>query len=147
MNKMVSTADLEREVVSAVPTMTRTEKLLRWAELIRKADPNQPFRLMSNLEHCHPLDLMHTVCHHATAFALAARDPILQDAGLVGKVLPPKVTVGEVMNFFELKQEELHEFSCDCGGAITNTDMANRIENIAHGRSDGPLGYVRNLFR
>jgi hypothetical protein len=35
------------------------------------------------------------------------------------------------MHFFELSQHELHEFSCDCGGVITNDEMAKRINTLA----------------
>jgi hypothetical protein len=46
-------------------------------------------------------------------------------------------TVQGAMNFFELTQDELHEFSCDCGGRISNSMMADRITAIAEGQSRG----------
>lgn len=144
MNQMMPTTDF----VAAIPTMTRSEKLLHWASLIRKADPRRPFLIYHRLEHAPRvlLDGMQVDPHDA--FSLAARDPILRDAGLGANKDADMVTIGDTMNFFELKQEELHEFSCDCGGAILNDDMARRIENIAHGRShSGGLGYVREFLR
>jgi len=37
------------------------------------------------------------------------------------------------MDFFELSQSDIHAFSCDCGGSISNAKMADRIEKIARG--------------
>jgi hypothetical protein len=106
----------------AKPAMTRREKLLRFAEIVRSRSVN--FSLFDGLERYSPeqLQLSGTA---GTAFEAAAADPILRDAGLTGN------TVADAMKFFELSQHELHEFSCYCGGAIANSDMANRIERIA----------------
>jgi len=106
----------------AKPVMTRREKLMRFAQVVRSRQNS--FILYHGLETYTPEQLR---CFgiYGTAFQAAASDPILHDAGLIGE------SVADAQRFFELSQHELHEFSCDCGGAISNDDMANRIENIA----------------
>jgi hypothetical protein len=137
-----------QELVSAVPLpMTRKEKLLRWAELIRKTDGY--LRLHHRLEHTsaeqravywiYGPTAQPTGFHNHCAFAVAAADPVFQAQGLKGHVAAgleqhgPMVSVGDVMNFMDLSLEDAHAFSCDCGGQITNADMATRIGAIAEG--------------
>ena len=107
----------------AKPVMTRREKLLRFAAIVR-SNRDRPFYLYHNLEGYNP-EQLNSIGLGESAFAAAAADPILRDAGLTGN------SVGDAQRFFELSQHELHEFSCNCGGEITNDDMANRIERIA----------------
>lgn len=144
MNQMVSTAEIERGIALAT-TMTRRAKLARWATIIRQAE--HPFRLYHRLEHYRQDQLDHIIVDQFSAFGLATRDPILRDAGLVGSQVTGLTTIGDTMRFFELTKEELHEFSCDCGGEISNAKMADGIEKIAGGQGgSGPLAYVRALF-
>lgn len=139
--KTVNEAELAQAVPvpSPVAPMTRKEKLLRWAELVRNAP--YPMRLYHLLENCSRsrLDEAH-VYGSGCAFDIAFSDPVLREQGLT------EPTIGGVMNFMEITQQQLHEFSCDCGGHISNDDMANRIEGLARGEGGGPLGYVRALF-
>jgi len=135
MHKPLTTEERER-LIEAVPApaMTRAQKLLRWAELVRKA--KRSCDLMHNLEHRSPKDLDRLMVgvHGPTAFGLAARDPVLLDAGLPKPVEiegRPMISVGDVARFMELSRADLHEFSCDCGGEIDNERMARRIEHIA----------------
>jgi hypothetical protein len=65
------------------------------------------------------------ISHPASAFALAARDNVLHNAGLEDS------SVAGAQQFFDLSREELAEFSCVCGGSINNNQMAERIERIA----------------
>lgn len=107
----------------AKPVMTRRDKLLRFAAIVR-SHRGTPFGLYHNLEGYNP-EQLNSIGLGGSAFEAAAADPILRDAGLTG------ASVGDAQRFFELSQHELHEFSCNCGGEITNDDMANRIERIA----------------
>jgi hypothetical protein len=61
---------------------------------------------------------------HPTALGTAARDPEFKKQGI-------GTTVHDVMKFFGLTQKQLHEFSCDCGGAISKEQQAHRIEGLA----------------
>ena len=106
----------------AKPVMTRRAKLMRFAEIVRSK--RQAFVLYHNLENYHPQQLK-GIGIRGSAFEAAAADPILRDAGLTGN------SVADAQRFFELSQYELHEFSCNCGGPISNNDMADRIESIA----------------
>lgn len=107
----------------ARPVMTRRDKLLRFVEIVR-SHRDRPFGLYHNLEGYRP-EALEQIGIRGSAFEAAAADPGLHDAGLIGE------SVADAQRFFELSQHELHEFSCDCGGQITNEDMANRIEGIA----------------
>jgi hypothetical protein len=137
MNRPLSPAELDLLTIVAIPKMTRREKLLRFAQIIRGTSPPQKsgmffkytstaprFTIFHHLEYMSDaqLDTMH---HESSAFAAAAADPVLREAGLVSD------TVGAAKRFFELSKDDLHAFSCDCGGAITNERMADRIEQIA----------------
>lgn len=137
MNKTLSKKEIESAIsVSHVATMTRQEKLLRWAKLVRKAPfQMQLYHLLEN-EPLDKLDRMH--CHTGTAFALAVADPIFRDAGLKDGY------IGGIMRFFELSKNELHEFSCNCGGDIDNARMAARIEAIAY-RDGKPKSFLAKL--
>ena len=104
-------------------TMSKRERLFRFAHLIRNS-PISPLVIFSNIEHMSAADLR-SVRHECSAFSLAARDPILKEAGLKSD------TVAEAQKFFELSRDDLHQFSCDCGGHITNEQMARRVEAIA----------------
>lgn len=102
---------------------TQKEKLSRWAELVR-AYPDR-LTLFSNLEHWDQPMLEKPLDAYLSAFSLAAADVKFKAAGLLS------CTAAAMMRFFNIRQDQLHEFSCDCGGAISNTDMARRIEGIA----------------
>ena len=127
MNQIVDAAT----IVSAVPLqMSRHDKLMHWAKLIRASGKN--VYLLSNLEHLKPYHLREPI--HAvyswemaahSAFGLAAARPGFKEQGYKGK------SIQHAMDFFKLTQKQLHEFSCDCGGSISNETMARRIENIA----------------
>jgi hypothetical protein len=114
------------ELVTAIPVpapeMTRTEKLLRWAKIVRTG---YNLSLYHDLEHKSKEHLKTmTVTEHPTALGSATRDPEFQKQGI-------GTTVHDVMKFFDLTQKQLHEFSCDCGGAISNEQQAHRIERLA----------------
>lgn len=128
MNKPLSAAELEEVAVALPPTgMTRREKLLRWAVIVRNT--KSEFRIFHRLEHMDPQELANIQAPQDSAFAAATADPILRDAGLTGS------TIGDNMKFFELNQSDLHAFSCDCGGRIDNGTMADRIAAVAERRS------------
>jgi hypothetical protein len=114
------------DLVSAVPIkMARREKLLRWAELVRKT--YNGLHLYHNLEYMtrgqlasiRPFD-------SGSALDVAVRNPEFQAQGL-----SRDSNIQEVLDFFELTQPQAHAFSCDCGGDISNEEQARRIERLA----------------
>lgn len=133
MNKALTEKELQDfsavlpmpKAVSPV-TMSRSEKLFRWAKLVR--DAGDHLRLYNKLEHWKEgqINACEISPNDQTAFGRAVADPTFQAAGL-----PAKTNLRKVMDFFEVSQGDLHEFSCDCGGGISNTDMASRIEKLA----------------
>lgn len=127
MNQQLSNEEvafLERSFpVDTTVLMTRKEKLLRFAQVVRETR-NDFLVIFHKLEYMDD-DQLSRVDHPFSAFAAAFRDPALVDAGLKGdSALDAKL-------FFELTTGQLHEFSCDCGGHISNEQMAQRIENLA----------------
>jgi hypothetical protein len=115
------------DLISAVPVrMTRKEKLLRWAKLIR--DQKCALALYSNLEHMSTYQLQVTMvtAYGPSAFSIAVVDPEFAAQGL-----RPESSVRDVLTFFEMTVNEAHVFSCDCGGYIDNKEQARRIEGLA----------------
>ncbi len=123
MHRPLSQAEIEA-LNTAVPVMTKAQKLERWAQIIDKSPI--PLSTTHGLEYCASADLLQW---RNSPMALAAADPVFQDAGLTG------TTVGDVRKFFELSNEELHSFSCDCHGSVSNAQMSQRLRNIAAGTS------------
>lgn len=124
--------DIESLVRQAVPVpvlTTRKEKLKYAASLIRKLPENGYLYLYHNLEHISIDRLKDAKLKdmEESFFSIVGNDPLLREAG-VGD------NVHSMMGFFEITQDELHEFSCDCGGAIKNSDMVKRIEKLAEPR-------------
>lgn len=110
-------------VVDTSKVMSRREKLLLWAGMIRAH--RSPIALYHLLERNTPEQLrcIAVQSDHQTAFGIAVR---AQEFGLSAPT-----NVDAVRGYFELTQAELHEFSCDCGGSISNEDMARSVERIA----------------
>jgi hypothetical protein len=113
------------DLVSAVPVqLTRSEKLLRWAELVRKH--RHYLYLYHNLEYRTRAQLCHEYAIHTnTAFDVAVKDPEFKAQGLKNDA-----SVQDVLDFFELTVPQAHAFSCDCGGDIDNEEQARRIERL-----------------
>lgn len=153
MNRMLTTAEVDalaHPIPLPPPRMTKREKLTRLAEIIRAG--HQPgkwaairgyiglstslFVIFHNLEHLSDEQLAQTG-HPASAFNAAGDDPVLQKEGLKKDYgydlagVGPMVSALEAKRFFELTKDELHAFSCDCGGAINDATMAARVESIA----------------
>jgi len=130
--------DVEAAVATAtaIPVrtiMSRAEKLTHWAGLVRASkEPLYIYHLMEDWAD-NLLGESVQALGHQSAFTLAATDPVCRKQGL-----PAVPTFKEVMNFFELTQTQLHEFSCDCGGHLSSGQMADRIAKLANGsRADG----------
>jgi hypothetical protein len=120
---------VDMKTVESAVSLSRREKLLRWAELVRQHMNST--RLLHGLEY-YPAAQLRAEIHPdaGTAFNIAFADSVFKSVGLNGPA-----TVQSAMHFFELSQDELHEFTCDCGGHISNERMAHRITTIAEGRS------------
>jgi hypothetical protein len=140
MNRMLSSAELNQiDNVLAFPptklTLSKKAKLQHFAEIVRSGSSRQVGMLEwfsrrdSNYRIFHGLEYMDEkkmalLDVRYSAFADAIADPVFQAAGIGSNLLTAK-------RFFELSRDELHSFSCDCGGAISNEQMANRIDRLA----------------
>lgn len=120
--------------------MTKREKLIHWAEIVRVS----PFQicLFSNLEHWTPDMLAQPYPQYNSAFTVAANDSKFQIEGLADS------SPAASMKFFDLSQTDLHTFSCNCGGHMSNRDMASRIEKLAGPAPGEPTqrGFFRSLM-
>jgi hypothetical protein len=114
--------------------MSRDDKLERWASLIERSC--SPIFTFHGLEY-RSQDQLDRLADGGSAFAIAAADPVLKVAGLNGD------HVGHGMRFFELSKEDVHAFSCDCGGNISNSRMAARIRGL---KSSAPKTAVKRLL-
>jgi hypothetical protein len=120
MNKPLTSVELSH----ADPPVTKRQKLMHFANIVRSG-PRCALYLFNNIEYLDRGQWKY-ITHPASAFALAAQDKILRDAGLQDS------SVADAQQFFDLSREELAEFSCVCGGSINNNEMAERIDRIAH---------------
>ena len=112
------------ELSHANPPVTKREKLMRLANIVRSRLRCSLY-LFNNIEYLDSGQWKY-ISHPASAFALAAQDKILRDAGLEHS------SVADAQRFFDLSREELAEFSCVCGGSSKQyAEMAERIEHIA----------------
>ncbi len=132
MHKPLSHTEVEAlNAASPVTIMTRAEKLERWAVLLEKCD--HYIVMASNIEYMDQCSRDRASWTYSP-MSVAAADPVLSDAGLKGQ------TIKDVKDFFEITDEDVHAFSCNCGGEQTGAQMAGRIRNIAKG--GGLLGGV-----
>jgi len=133
MNKPLSTDQLKEslvildQVLGRVQVMDRAVKLRRWAKLCREY--GFPLALYHGLEYWYrsQLDIEIHQLPGVSAMTLAANDPEFHTLGLPR---PDQCTVSDIMEFFSFSQQQLHEFSCDCGGHISNDEQARRIERL-----------------
>lgn len=123
----MKTVDIAEQTTAVA--LTRKQKLLRWSALIRAA--SQDIYIFHNLEDWNAGMRKLAMAAHGipegftNAFTVAAADPVFRAAGLAGD------SVADSIKFFELTLADMHGFSCNCGGAISKDDMANRVERLA----------------
>ncbi len=126
MNQLVD----ETAILSAMPIpVSRKDRLREWARSVREC--GHSVALLSNLEHLNPdhhvmpLGALYGIgTFTRSAFGLAAANPAFREQGYQGE------TLKDAMGFFELTQDQLHQFACDCGGSLSNEEMARRIDNL-----------------
>jgi len=122
-----------------ITPMTKEEKLKAWAELVEHYTGGT-LTLYHRLEYM-PQDALDNavflegMSYPPSAILLAIRHEPFQAEGI-------GTSIGSAMRFFELTKDELHEFSCDCGGAITNKDQAERIRSLM---TQAPKSFVEKI--
>lgn len=111
------------------PTLSRRERLQRWADLLSQ-EPDRRLKALSRVE-------FYTEAERAllrgenTPISVAAADPVLREAGLHGD------TLGDAQGFFELSDAEAHMLLCDCHivGQMDGKGVAQRVRALAASRS------------
>ncbi len=94
------------EIDITQPLMSRTQRLVRWAELLER-EPSRLLTALTGTEYRTPeqRDLMRG---YGSPISVAAADPSLRDEGLADD------SYGEAKRFFELTDNQLHEIVCYC---------------------------------
>lgn len=108
-----------------VPTLSRRDRLRRWADLLSR-DPHRPLKALSRVEFYaeHERALLRG---KNTPLSVAAADPVLKAAGLQGD------TLGDAQKFFGLSAAQAHYLVCDChfAGRMDGEGVARRIRAVA----------------
>jgi hypothetical protein len=138
MNRQLTQDEISQLAPPAV--MTRYDKLMRFAEIVRKA--HVTFFIFSNIEKKND-EIWRTTYHPCSAFHVALQDEVLRDAGLRADLPAGNISIYGAAQFFELSRTDMHAFSCDCSGQISNVQMADRIEAIAN-KGKGPIARIVN---
>ncbi len=113
---------------TAVPRMTRRERLERWATLLEQYRGG--LVALMRIEYLAPEERVLQRGDHSP-LAIAFRDPAMRAQGLAGD------TVGDGMAFFELSEHEAHYLLCDCHylGDLTPGAIAGRVRDVARRKS------------
>jgi hypothetical protein len=111
------------------PTLSRRERLQRWADLLGR-DPHRQLKALSRVEFYAERERA-LMRGDNTPITVALADPILREAGLQGD------TLGDAQKFFELSSAEAHYLLCDCHfvGQMTGEGVAHRIRAVASSKS------------
>ena len=105
------------EVNTAKPVMSRTQRLVRWAELLER-EPRRLLTALAGTEYRAPVD-RDVMRGAGSPISVALADPILHDEGLKDD------SYGEAKRFFELTDHQLHEIVCYCHvGAVMQSSRA-----------------------
>ncbi|MDX8477291.1 hypothetical protein RFN28_02220 [Mesorhizobium sp. VK24D] len=94
------------EVKTAKPVMSRTQRLVRWAELLER-EPGRLLTALTGTEYRAPRE-RNVMRGDGSPISVALEDPVLYDEGLKND------TYGEAKRFFELTDHQLHEIVCYC---------------------------------
>lgn len=130
------------EIDQAYPrqTMSRSERLERWAELLER-NPDRRLSTLPQTEY-QPANARAIMRGHDTPISIAFEDPVLRAAGLEND------NYGEAKRFFELTDRQLHEIICYCHfGATVNAGTAARhIRAAIAGRQPGMFARMLEAF-
>jgi len=107
------------------PTLTRTERLNRWADLL-DAQAGRPLPALEDVEYVAP-GQRRELRREGSPLGVAFTDPVLRADGLAGDRL------GDAMDYFGLSDRQAHWLLCDChyGGRMTASEVATRVRDEA----------------
>ena len=118
-------------------TLSRTERLIRWAERLESYPTRRLFTLHQT-EH-QSASVRDEMRGPDTAISIAFRDPVLRASGLAND------TYGEAKRFFELTDRQLHDVICYChyGETVSAATAARNVRAIVE---PGLLARLRGTF-
>jgi hypothetical protein len=127
----------ERHADVAASTMSREQRLLRWAELLR-ADSERNLRTLHGTEY-QTASVRDGMREDDSPISVAFADPVLRFQGMADD------TYGEAKRFFDLTDRELHHILCHChvGDTMSAGAAAARITTIA----TPPSGIIGQAWR
>jgi hypothetical protein len=110
-------------------TLSRHERLERWAELLSR-NPHRRLNALSRVEFYAERERA-LLRGENTPISVAVADPVLREAGLQGD------TLGDAQTFFELSAAEAHYLLCDCHfvGQMDAEGVAHRIRSLGASNS------------
>ena len=105
--------------------MTRCERLDRWIEVLER-EPGRALKTLHEIEYKPPQVRRASRVDNSPP-SLAFNDPILRADGLASDRL------GDVVDYFELSDEEAHRAFCSCfyGESMTASAVAARLRSIS----------------
>ena len=112
-------------------TMSRSQRLERWAQLLER-NPGRLLNTLRGIEY-QPENVRMVMRCNATAISVAFWDPVLRAVGLKDD------TYGEAQRFFKLTDWQLHEVLCYChlGETVSAAAAARTVRAILAGRRPG----------
>ncbi|MES0100718.1 hypothetical protein [Mesorhizobium sp. M0019] len=121
-------------------TMSRSERLERWAELLER-NPDRRLSTLHQTEY-QPIRARAAMRGDGSPIAVAFEDPVLRAAGLEND------NYGEAKRFFELTDGQLHEIICYChfGATVSAATAARHIRAAVAGRQPGMFARMREAF-
>ncbi|MER9670871.1 MULTISPECIES: hypothetical protein [unclassified Mesorhizobium] len=121
-------------------TMSRSERLKRWAELLER-NPDRRLSTLHQTEY-QPVRARAAMRGDGSPIAVAFEDPVLRAAGLEND------NYGEAKRFFELTDRQLHEIICYChfGATVSAATAARHIRAAVAGRQPGMFARMREAL-
>ena len=122
-------------------TMSRTERLERWAQLL-EWNPERRLSTLHQTEY-QPDDVRAIMRGDDTAISIAFHDHVLRGSGLKND------SYGEAKRFFELTDGQLHEVICYChfGATVSAATAAHHVRGVLAGRQPGMLARMQAFVR
>ena len=114
-------------------SMTRRERLERWAELLER-EPSRRLRSLGEIEF-KTKEERRVMRSDNSPLTVAFHDPVLRAEGLASDQL------GDAMSFFELTEGQAHRLLCSCmnGWSMEAGSTARKVRRLANPSQTGLL--------
>jgi hypothetical protein len=121
-------------------TLSRKERLERWAELLER-DPHRRLSTLHETEY-QPARVRAAMRGDGSPISVAFEDPAFRTAGMEND------SYGEARRFFELSDEQLHKVICYChfGATVSASTAARHIRAMLVEKQPGLFARLRQMF-